>query len=143
MNKRVCNSQETGSHKTVLLRGAAVAWRLSMATIVFVMASVLISSAKSQILVCAFVATASGLLPIQALLQMTNIGTLFAFAIVCLAVLIMRRKNPGAHRPFPGPRYAPGGRCSVTISVLHPSGPDRAQRRQSSNGRNFGEDTLI
>jgi APA family basic amino acid/polyamine antiporter len=55
---------------------------------------------KSQILVGCFVAVASGLLPIQALLQMTNIGTLFAFAIVCLAVLIMRKKNPTANRPF-------------------------------------------
>src|SRR5262249_9091014 len=55
---------------------------------------------KSQILVGSFVAVASGLLPIDALLQMTNIGTLFAFAVVCLAVLIMRKKNPEANRPF-------------------------------------------
>jgi APA family basic amino acid/polyamine antiporter len=55
---------------------------------------------KSQILVGTFVAVASGLLPIDALLQMTNIGTLFAFSIVCLAVLIMRRTNPDANRPF-------------------------------------------
>src|SRR6185436_18163840 len=37
---------------------------------------------------------------IDALLEMTNIGTLFAFAIVCTAVLIMRRTNPDATRPF-------------------------------------------
>jgi APA family basic amino acid/polyamine antiporter len=55
---------------------------------------------KSQILVGCFVAVASGLLPILALLQMTNIGTLFAFAVVCIAVLIMRKKNPTANRPF-------------------------------------------
>src|SRR5262249_52904767 len=30
----------------------------------------------------------------------TNIGTLFAFVIVCGAVLIMRRTNPEAERPF-------------------------------------------
>jgi len=29
-----------------------------------------------------------------------NIGTLLAFVIVCLAVLVMRYKNPGAERPF-------------------------------------------
>jgi APA family basic amino acid/polyamine antiporter len=34
---------------------------------------------------------------------MTNIGTLFAFVIVCGAVLIMRRTNPDAHRPFRAP----------------------------------------
>jgi APA family basic amino acid/polyamine antiporter len=55
---------------------------------------------KSTILVGAFVAVAAGLLPIDALLQMTNIGTLFAFAIVCAAVLIMRRTHPDAARPF-------------------------------------------
>jgi APA family basic amino acid/polyamine antiporter len=31
---------------------------------------------------------------------MTNIGTLFAFAVVCAAVLVMRRTNPHADRPF-------------------------------------------
>jgi APA family basic amino acid/polyamine antiporter len=31
---------------------------------------------------------------------MTNIGTLFAFAMVCGAVLVMRRTNPDAPRPF-------------------------------------------
>src|SRR5262245_15415075 len=55
---------------------------------------------KSTILVGTFVAVAAGLLPIDALLEMTNIGTLFAFVIVCAAVLIMRRTNPEAERPF-------------------------------------------
>jgi APA family basic amino acid/polyamine antiporter len=55
---------------------------------------------KSTILVGVVVAIGAGLLPIDALLQMTNIGTLFAFAIVCTAVLIMRRTHPNAERPF-------------------------------------------
>jgi len=55
---------------------------------------------KSTILIGIFVAILSGLLPIDALLHLTNIGTLFAFVIVCAAVLIMRRTNPDAHRPF-------------------------------------------
>src|SRR4029453_5367173 len=38
---------------------------------------------KSTILVGVFVATLTGFLPIDALLHMTNIGTLFAFLIVC------------------------------------------------------------
>ncbi|HET6372203.1 MAG TPA: amino acid permease, partial [Candidatus Polarisedimenticolia bacterium] len=58
---------------------------------------------KSTILVGVFVGVLAGLLPIDALLQMTNIGTLFAFAIVCAAVLIMRRTNPDAERPFKCP----------------------------------------
>jgi APA family basic amino acid/polyamine antiporter len=42
----------------------------------------------------------AGFLPLSFLLEMTNIGTLFAFAFVCIAVLVMRRSNPDAHRPF-------------------------------------------
>ncbi|HXG58080.1 MAG TPA: amino acid permease [Thermoanaerobaculia bacterium] len=55
---------------------------------------------KSTILIGLFVMILSGLLPIDALLHLTNIGTLFAFVIVCAAVLIMRKKYPDAERPF-------------------------------------------
>ncbi|HMP17566.1 MAG TPA: amino acid permease, partial [Gemmatales bacterium] len=55
---------------------------------------------KSTILIGILVALAAGLLPIDALLHLTNIGTLFAFVVVCTAVLIMRKVNPGAERPF-------------------------------------------
>jgi APA family basic amino acid/polyamine antiporter len=51
-------------------------------------------------LIGVFVAIMTGLLPIEYLLQLTNIGTLFAFVIVSAAVLIMRRTNPEAERPF-------------------------------------------
>jgi APA family basic amino acid/polyamine antiporter len=54
----------------------------------------------STLLVGAFVAGMTAFLPIDALLHLTNIGTLFAFVIVCAAVLIMRRTNPEAERPF-------------------------------------------
>ena len=55
---------------------------------------------KSTIAIGLFVALLTGFLPIDALLHLTNIGTLFAFVVVCAAVLIMRRTNPGADRPF-------------------------------------------
>ena len=55
---------------------------------------------KSTIAIGFFVAFLAGFLPIDALLHLTNIGTLFAFVIVCSAVLIMRKTNPNAHRPF-------------------------------------------
>ena len=60
---------------------------------------------KSTILIGVFVATLTGFLPIDALLHLTNIGTLFAFLMVCAAVLIMRRTNPQAERPFRAPLY--------------------------------------
>ena len=55
---------------------------------------------KSTILIGAFVATMAGFLPLGALLHLTNIGTLLAFVIVCVAVLIMRKMHPEAERPF-------------------------------------------
>ena len=55
---------------------------------------------KSTILIGVFVGVLAGLLPIDALLDLTNIGTLFAFVIVCGAVLIMRKTNPDTPRPF-------------------------------------------
>jgi len=55
---------------------------------------------KSTIAIGIFVAVLTGFLPIDALLHLTNIGTLFAFVIVCGAVLIMRNTNPEANRPF-------------------------------------------
>ncbi len=55
---------------------------------------------KSTIAIGVFVSVLAGLLPIDALLHLTNIGTLFAFVVVCAAVLIMRKTDPEAHRPF-------------------------------------------
>jgi basic amino acid/polyamine antiporter, APA family len=47
-----------------------------------------------------FVGLFAGILPLGALLELTNIGTLFAFAVVCGAVLVMRYTNPATPRPF-------------------------------------------
>ena len=55
---------------------------------------------KSTILTGVVVAVAAALLPLRILADLTNIGTLFAFVVVCAAVLIMRIKHPEAHRPF-------------------------------------------
>ena len=58
---------------------------------------------KSTILTGFAVALAAGLLPLRVLAELVNIGTLLAFVIVCAAVLIMRRTNPLAERPFRAP----------------------------------------
>jgi APA family basic amino acid/polyamine antiporter len=42
-------------------------------------------------------------LPIQEIAELTNIGTLFAFVLVCLGVWILRRVEPGIKRPFHTP----------------------------------------
>jgi len=58
---------------------------------------------KSTILTGVVVALLGGLLPLRLLAELVNIGTLFAFVVVCSAVLIMRRKEPDAERPFRAP----------------------------------------
>ncbi len=58
---------------------------------------------KSTILTGLFVAAMAGFIPLSILAEMTSIGTLFAFVIVCGAVLVMRRTNPNAKRPFRAP----------------------------------------
>ena len=58
---------------------------------------------KSTILTGLVVCLMAGLLPLRFLMELVNIGTLLAFAIVCAAVLIMRRTHPAAERPFRAP----------------------------------------
>jgi len=58
---------------------------------------------KATLLTGVAVALGAGLLPLSILADLTNIGTLFAFVVVCIAVLIMRVTNPNAERPFRAP----------------------------------------
>jgi APA family basic amino acid/polyamine antiporter len=55
---------------------------------------------KATILTGLIVATAASLLPLSILAELTNIGTLFAFALVCSSVLILRYVDPDHPRPF-------------------------------------------
>jgi APA family basic amino acid/polyamine antiporter len=41
--------------------------------------------------------------PIDDIGRMVNIGTLLAFIIVCIAVMVLRRTNPAQARPFRTP----------------------------------------
>jgi APA family basic amino acid/polyamine antiporter len=45
----------------------------------------------------------AALLPIQEIAELTNIGTLFAFVLVCLGLWILRRIEPDINRPFRTP----------------------------------------
>ena len=49
------------------------------------------------------VGLATGILPLQLLGQLVNIGTLLAFVLVCAGVLILRKKRPDLDRPFKTP----------------------------------------
>ena len=58
---------------------------------------------KNTILVGLLAAIVGSLTPIDDIGKMVNIGTLLAFIIVCIAVLVLRRTNPGQRRPFRTP----------------------------------------
>jgi APA family basic amino acid/polyamine antiporter len=58
---------------------------------------------KSTMLTGAVVAILGAFLPLRILAELTNIGTLLAFVMVCISVLIMRYTNPRAERPFRAP----------------------------------------
>jgi APA family basic amino acid/polyamine antiporter len=44
--------------------------------------------------------------PVGALADISNSGTLFAFAMVAISVMALRRTDPGRHRPFRTPAVA-------------------------------------
>jgi APA family basic amino acid/polyamine antiporter len=58
---------------------------------------------KSNIVLCAFISLFAGFVPISVVGEMTSIGTLLAFVMVCLGILILRKQQPDAERPFRTP----------------------------------------
>jgi basic amino acid/polyamine antiporter, APA family len=58
---------------------------------------------RSNLLLMVFVSLFSGFLPISSLGNMTSIGTLLAFVIVCAGVMVMRRTQPDLPRPYKTP----------------------------------------
>jgi APA family basic amino acid/polyamine antiporter len=64
---------------------------------------------KATIATGIFVAVFAAFVPLRILAELVNIGTLLAFVIVCMSVLIMRKTHPEIHRPFrcPAMPYVP------------------------------------
>ncbi|WP_375433697.1 amino acid permease [uncultured Hymenobacter sp.] len=58
---------------------------------------------QSNLLLGLFIALFAGFVPISVVGEMTSIGTLLAFVMVCLGILIMRKKEPNAPRGFRTP----------------------------------------
>ncbi len=50
-----------------------------------------------------FVAAAAALLPVGQLVDVSNAGTLFAFLLVAVSVMVLRVRDPHRHRPFRTP----------------------------------------
>jgi APA family basic amino acid/polyamine antiporter len=58
---------------------------------------------RSNILFMVFVSLFSGFVPLSSLGDMTSIGTLLAFVIVCAGVMVMRKTRPDVPRPYRTP----------------------------------------
>ncbi|MGK2857809.1 MAG: amino acid permease [Thermoanaerobaculia bacterium] len=75
----------------------------------------------------AFVGVTAAVTPLDAMVDLTNIGTLFAFILVCIGITILRIKEPNRERPFRvpfGPFVVPGlgvASCLFLIYYLPPS----------------------
>ncbi|MEK7837158.1 MAG: amino acid permease, partial [candidate division NC10 bacterium] len=65
------------------------------------------------ILTGTFVATFAAFANIAEVVDLTNIGTLFAFILVSIGVIVLRYKEPDRHRPF----RVPGAPWTPLISV--------------------------
>src|SRR5260370_26778330 len=64
----------------------------------------------------------AGILDIGTLSDLSNIGTLFAFALVSIGVIILRHRDPGRHRGFRAPGCIAAPILSVLFCVLLLSG---------------------
>lgn len=58
---------------------------------------------RLTIITSIFIAALATLTPIGVIAELCNIGTLFAFVLVSVGVLVLRTKNPNAKRPFQVP----------------------------------------
>jgi APA family basic amino acid/polyamine antiporter len=64
-----------------------------------------------------FIAIVAAFTPISKLSEMCSFGTLFAFTMVCIAVWILRVKQPGLERTFRVPALPVIAICGITINV--------------------------
>jgi basic amino acid/polyamine antiporter, APA family len=58
---------------------------------------------KCNLMLMIFVSCFAAFVPISVVGKMTSIGTLFAFVIVCIGIIIMRKTHPDTPRPFRTP----------------------------------------
>ena len=80
---------------------------------------------KSILFIGIITACVAGLFPLATVAELVNMGTLVAFSIVALGVLILRYRQPALIRPFkcPGVPYVPAlciGACLFLILYLKP-----------------------
>ncbi|MFZ4863723.1 amino acid permease [Sphingobacterium sp. Mn56C] len=58
---------------------------------------------KTNVIFMVFVSIFAGFVPVAELGHMVSIGTLFAFTLVCIGIMVLRKRDPHAERPFKTP----------------------------------------
>ncbi|WKW45988.1 amino acid permease [Myroides sp. JBRI-B21084] len=58
---------------------------------------------KTNLIFMVFVSIFAGFVPVSDLGHMVSIGTLFAFTLVCIGILVLRKTQPNIERPFKTP----------------------------------------
>jgi APA family basic amino acid/polyamine antiporter len=79
--------------------------------------------AAGTILLGIVIAIAAATLPLDVLNDLVSLGTAVAFAIVCMSVIYLRRRNPTLHRPFQVPWYPVTPILGVIFILLFMMGP--------------------
>ncbi len=69
---------------------------------------------KTTVICGLIMAVMAGFIPLGALAELVNIGTLAAFILVCIGVAVLRKTHPGMKRPF----KVPGGLIVPVLGVL-------------------------
>ena len=81
--------------------------------------------ARSNLLFMVLISILAGIVPPSVAGEMTSIGTLFAFSLVCLGVIVVRRTQPNAPRSFKTPFVpwvpAAGLVCCIGMMLFLPA----------------------
>ncbi len=72
---------------------------------------------KCNLMLMLFVASFAAFAPISVVGKMTSIGTLFAFVIVCIGIIVMRKTHPETPRPFKTPLVPLFPLCGVAVNL--------------------------
>lgn len=73
---------------------------------------------RSTVLVGAIISLVAALTPIEKVSEMCSMGTLLAFAMVCIAVMILRYKKPELERPYRTPAVYLVGSLGVAFNIF-------------------------
>jgi len=77
---------------------------------------------KTNAVFMVFVSIFAGFVPVSDLGHMVSIGTLFAFTLVCIGILVLRKTNPEIERPFKTPLVPLVPILGILVCVLMMAG---------------------